>query len=104
MSPEDRRQALALYTLTRQETDLARLARLAAQDSIALQATTGLPWSVCIRLAQVARCRYGAQRAAEDKDMQQVRRERRILAGHVRYFTRLASEERRAAVGTHLPV
>jgi hypothetical protein len=104
MSPEDRRQALALYTVRRQETDLARLARLAAQDSIALQAATRLPWSVCIRLAHVARCRYWYWRFAETKQMRKMRREGRLLAEDDRYFATLQAEERRAVNAAEPPL
>jgi hypothetical protein len=93
MSPAERQQALALYDLVRQETSPARLESFAVQDLIRLQATTGLPWSVCARLCQVARCRFWAQRYAHAKQLQKMRRERKLLASHARYFTALQRDQ-----------
>jgi hypothetical protein len=89
MSPKERRHALALYRLCREETHPASLHSFACQDLIRLQATTGLPWSVCLRLCHYARCRYWAWHYAETKQLKKMRAERRLMADDVQYFKAL---------------
>lgn len=89
MTSHDMSHALTLYTLVRQETTPARLVAFTCTDPIRLQGTTHLPWSVCVRLTQYARCRYAWACHVTDRQIHRARREHKLMASHDTYFAGL---------------
>lgn len=99
LTAEARACALALSTTIRETQDPDALWVLATQDLITLQAETRLPWSVCSKLTQYARCRWWAAHWLAQRRGKALRREQALVAFHARYFAALQRRRTPATTG-----